>query len=235
MEHFLDYMKPTRAQKIKERTEAEIKAGGIPNYVNYVMPYRMEESDNGFILLAEVYNPSSTSNSFANPYGPYNPYYYNPYNPYYYPGFGRFYSPYPYNSQRTVAEIKTIASLVVAVDATGKVIWDWSTVINETERVTMDQVSDFHFHQGVITIIYKQESELKVKRVVLSSKEETLHSEKIKPKEPLDEIRSDKENSGGIRFWYGDSFYVWGYQSIRNISREDRTRDVFYINKIRVK
>ena len=55
---------------------------------------------------------------------------------------------------------------------------------------------------------------------------------KVKTSDPLDEIKSEKEFEGGVRHWFANSFYVWGYQSVRNSTKEDKVRDVFYINKV---
>ena len=50
--------------------------------------------------------------------------------------------------------------------------------------------------------------------------------------DPADDIRSEKDYEGGVRQWYNNTFYVWGYQTIRNVTKDDRVRDVFYINKV---
>ena len=200
------------------------------------MPYRVMEYDKGFLLFAEVYSPSSSFNNYASPYGPY---YYNPYySPYgwYYPGFGRLYSrpySYGYNSRQT-DEIKTYESVLVSFDEKGKVQWDHSLNLDEVKRSSMDQVSDFTLINNEVVFIYKKESELKVKSIVVGDNEGLEVIEKIKTSYPEDEIRSEKEGEGGTMFWYGNVFYVWGYQTIRNNTKEDRIRDVFYINKVEV-
>ena len=96
----------------------------------------------------------------------------------------------------------------------------------------VEQIADFNLSGDDLHFLYKKESELKVKIITLSDEKVTEATEKIKPLEDLDEIRSEKDYEGGVRYWYGDSFYVWGYQTIRNLNKEDRTRDVFYINKV---
>src|SRR5690606_12874439 len=40
LDHFLDFQKEKRASRIKENTRNVIANGGIPNYINFVMPYR---------------------------------------------------------------------------------------------------------------------------------------------------------------------------------------------------
>lgn len=234
MEHYLDYLKPNRAKRIQDKSKQEIKAGEIPNYINYVMPYRLAEYPKGFIMMAEVYIPSSSYNSYSNSYG--SNYYNRYYSPYgYYPGYGRYYSPpYSYNNQRSVEEIKTSESIVAAFNSSGKLLWDQSLTIDDVKQSNLEQVSDFHYFDSKVVILYKLESELKSKRIVLDSNEAEAFSDKIQTNDPGEEIRSERENEGGVRYWFDDSFYVWGYHTIRNINSKEKTRDVFYINKIKV-
>jgi hypothetical protein len=57
--------------------------------------------------------------------------------------------------------------------------------------------------------------------------------EKIMTKYPEDEIRSDRNFEDGIKHWTGNTFYVWGYQTVRNVTHsDDRNREVFFINKV---
>jgi hypothetical protein len=82
-------------------------------------------------------------------------------------------------------------------------------------------------------MIYKKESDLKIKKFETDNDMSSEIIEKIKLKNEGDEVRHEKENEGGIRYWTGNSFYVWGYQTIRNMGfKDDRVRDVFYINKV---
>jgi hypothetical protein len=69
---------------------------------------------------------------------------------------------------------------------------------------------------------------------LLGSKESEEITEKVKATYPEDEIRSDKEGEGGVSHWYGSTFYVWGYQTLRNNTKDDKVRDVFYINRIEI-
>ena len=234
----MDYLNPKRAEKIKESTRDAITDERKPTFSSYVMPFRIEETPEGFVLLAEVYNPSSTSNPYYNtPYGrPYysNPYYYyNPFWPGYYPGM-RMYRPYAYGDPiRNNDNIKLHETVAVAFNSAGEVVWDQSIVLDEMKRPALEQVSDFYTDDHNLHFIYKKESELKIKSVSLEEGTATESTEKIQLKEPGDEIRTEKELEDGVRHWTGNAFYVWGYHSIRNAQKKDnRIRDVFYINKI---
>jgi hypothetical protein len=166
-----------------------------------------------------------------------NPYMYNPFWGYY-PGMRLSRVPYSYNntSSRTPDEVRSYASILVAFDANGKVKWDQSLSLDELKKASLEQVSDYHFGNENVVLLYKDESELKIKTVDIDSGEAKESKENIKLSDDRDEIRNERELEGGVQFWYGTAFYVWGFQTIRNLeNKEDRTRDVFYINKVVVK
>ena len=238
MNHFTDYLNPKRAEKIKESTRDAIMGGRKPSFTSYVMPFRIEETSQGFLMLAEVYNPTSTVNPYYNsPYGrPYysNPYYYyNPFWPGYYPGM-RMYRPYAYgDNMRNNDNIKLYETVAIAFDARGNLIWDQSITLDDIKRPALEQVSDFYSDDDNLHFIYKKESELKIKTISLGEGTATEVTEKIMTKGPSEEIRSEKELEDGVRHWVGNTFYLWGYHTVRNPqSKENRVRDVFYINKI---
>lgn len=238
LNHAVDYLPEKRAARIKENTRELMKEGRRPSFTSYVTPFRIQEEEDGFYLLAEVFTPASTAPQTTNPFY-YNNYYmpYGFYNPYwsgfYYPGFSRMYRPYMYNpNQRTVDEIKTLATIVVAFDENGKVKWDQCLKLDEVRLPAMTQVGDFAKIGNEIVILYKQESDIKIKRTPLDNDSPTEATQKVKTVDDLDVIRSEKESESGVRHWFGNSFYVWGYQTIRNTNNTVRVRDVFYINRI---
>ena len=237
LNNYFAYTSPKRAARIKEATKQDLEANRTPNFAGNVMPYRIVETAKGFVMLAEVYQPGSSSNTYSNPYY-YNPYY-SPYGMspygmgYYYPGMSRMYRPYNYGSNvRNNDEIKTEEAVVIMFNSAGKIMWDYSLVLEETKMPSVEQVSDFNIDDEKINLVYKKEFELKVKTVVLEQGTSHEIMEKITSSDPLDVIKSDKQGEGGVRHWYGNNFYVYGYQTLRNLTREDRTRDVFYINKV---
>jgi len=240
LSHFTDYLNPKRAERIKENSRNDATAGRVPNYTDYVMPFKISEYADGFLLLAEVYDPVSSVNPYYS-----NPYYYNPYySPYglnsfggfYYPGLSRMYRPYMYNNNtRNTNEIRTHETVLLSFNPDGKVNWDYSIKLEEMKLPGIEQVSDFCMVGERLYLLYKKESDLKFK--MINSKQEQIEENtvKVKTSDPLDEIRSEKEYEGGVRQWIDNTFYVWGYQTIRNTTKEDRVRDVFYINKVSVK
>lgn len=239
LNHYLDYLNPKRAERIRQNSRDDATSGRIPNYLNYVMPFKVTEYEHGFLLLAEVYSPVSNLNPYYT-----NPYYYNPYySPYgfypygfYYPGLSRMYRPYMYNStSRNTNEVRTSETVLLSFSSDGKVNWDYSIKLDEKKMPGIEQVSDYCIVNDRLYFLYKKESELKLKVIGLGDAQTTENTVKLITSDPQDEIRSDKEFEGGVRQWMSDSFFVWGYQTIRNTTKADRVRDVFYINKVVVK
>lgn len=239
LNHYLDYLNPKRAERLKQNSQDDEKAGRIPNYTNYVMPFRLAEYSEGFLLLAEVYTPVSSVNPYYS-----SPYYYNPYyspygfNPYgfYYPGLSRMYRPYAYsNNSKNTNEIRTSETVLISFNGNGQVNWDYSLKLDEIKMPSVEQVADFCLVDDRVYFMYKKESELKTKMISAKDEQALENTVKVQTSDPLDEIRSEKEYEGGVRQWFGNTFYVWGYQTLRNTTKEDRVRDVFYINKVVLK
>jgi len=243
LRHYLDYTKPKRAERIRKNSEEDLKAGRNPDFANYIMPYRIQEHQDGFLMLAEVYSPLSGSNQYNGYNGPYNNMgyaspYYNPfYSGYYFPN--RMYRPFPYstgNNVKSADEVKTIQNVLLAFNGEGNLIWDYGMKINDLSRPALEQVTDFYYADKKLYLVCKiEDAELQVKTISTDREEMEEIKTKIMLRSPQDEFRSERELEGGVRQWYDNSFYVWGYQTIRNDSEENRVRDVFYINKVVVK
>lgn len=238
LNNFLGFLSPKRAERVKANSKEDASNGRIPNYSTYVMPFKVTEYKDGFLILAEVYNPNSNISPYYS-----NPYYYNPYySPYginsysrgfYYPGMSRMYRPYGYgNTSRNIEDIKTLETAVVSIDGKGKINWDHSFKLEEIKIQGVEQVADFVLVGDSLTILYKKESELNFKTIVINDEVSAEGKQKIKASEAADVIRSEREYEGGVRHWTGNSFFIWGYQTIRNATKEDRVRDVFYVSKV---
>lgn len=247
LNHFLDYMKPRRAARIKAKADWRRRAGKAPDFKAHLNPIRIEENKTGFTLLAEVFDPPASyyNSRYNSPYGynsyPYNtsPYYGSPYgygatpyrynNPYGYSPFG--YNPYaPYGSTSTLADTRIIHSTLISFDRDGKMESDLALKFPEIKLSTKEQVSDFVRIDNRTILACKIEKEILVR---IDEPDGTFKVEKVTPalKNNSETIRSEQQESSSIRFWYGHTFYVYGYQTLRD-DEAKKTRDVFYLNKI---
>lgn len=242
LEHYLDDQNPKRAKKIKEKTKESLLQNRYPDFSSYVMPYKIDEQPEGFLLLAEVYVPTASLNRYPDSY-PYgygtNPFYY-PFSGYYPGTYNRMYNPYNNSSSyynqtntRNPENIKATQSVLIAFDGEGKTQWDYSLIMEDLRTHSLEQIADFCVHGGKIHFLFKKESELKVKTITLENEEYKDYTEKIRLLNEGDEIRSENKSISGVRQWYKNNFYVWGEHSVRNKSnRTVETRQVFYVNKV---
>lgn len=229
----LNYLPDKRASRIKLKSKERNEVGKAPDYKAYVLPIRIEENEEGFYLLSEMYNPSSSSGrSPRSRY--YNPYYGYGYSPYSYDPFTSRYanSPYSFNNSSQNTRAKMIESVLTLFNNQGKLIWDNSLQYDNVKRYATEQISDFTIKDELVFLSYKYESKVLVNTSSINIESE-LDTLRIPLKNPTDIIRNEVEEDSGIRYWYSDFSFVWGYQSIKDTGKkiEDPVRYVFYINK----
>ncbi len=239
MDHFLDYLPTRRAEKIKVKTQKLKSIGQLPNYSSLVMPFRIEERPDGFYLLAEVYQ--SSSNSYNNAYGSsyYSPYMngYSPYGISPYSNTNRYYStPYLNNNPASYSDVKMMESVVVKIAMDGQAQKSASIKLDDVRQSDLEQVGDFVINNDSIFLLYKKDGEIFYQEEIGDEDEKVeISQSKIKLQGPKDELKDENSHEGTTRYWYGHHFYVWGYQTIKDSSREaDKTRRVFYVNRISV-
>jgi hypothetical protein len=238
LEHFVDYLGTKRATKVKQNAQEQRQRGKTPLFKSSVSLIRIHEVQKGFLLLAEVYDPSSgmnTSpqwNSYPSGYGYTSGYYPSTYFPY----GGRYYST-PYSGANSPNSlVKMLESVTILFNQSGKIDWDEGFKLSEIKYVGLAQTSDFVEQSNGLLMAYKKKSDILSKKAFLDeATEAVLDTTKIKTLSEDDVIRSESEEDGGVRQWYNNFFYSWGYQTLRNQTKkaEDPTRHVFYINKIK--
>lgn len=243
LDHYLDYLKEKKRKRIVDKTKAAVKAGRMPDYINYIRPLKMIEHPGGFLLLSEVFVPSSASSQFRDNYPyPGQPYpypfpYYSPYFGYYPPFYNRMYDPFYYgnNTQGSTDDVKITRSVVVSFNSKGEPNWDQSVELDNIRLNTVEQVTDFCLVDKTIYVMYKKESDLHLKSFILGDNQSGDFTQRIQLTSDLDQLRSEQEQRGALRHWHDRHFYVWGIQSVRSrVNTDDGTKRVFYVNKIRV-
>ncbi|GAB1444788.1 MAG: hypothetical protein KF860_12480 [Cyclobacteriaceae bacterium] len=231
----LNYLPSKRVSRIKSKSKEREKVGKAPDYKAYVLPIRVEENEEGFYLLSEMYDPASSSGrSPRSSY--YNPYYGYGYSPYTYGPFTNRYSdsPYSFNNSNQGTPAKMIESVLALFDNQGKLIWDNSLKYDKVKRYVTEQVSDFTIKSNLVFLSYKKESKIFVSTGSITTEPE-LDTINIPLKRPMDIVRNETEEDSGIRYWYDDYSFAWGYHSVKDNEKgtEDPVRYVFYINKFK--
>jgi hypothetical protein len=235
LNHFLDYMSAKRADKIRNTSQRFREKSRDPEFRTNVSNVRLEEKKAGFFLLAEAYATITAANTGPYPYGGYGPYY-SPYGGMYgySPYSSRFYnSPYSYYNQPVHNDFSMLSTSVLAFNPDGKLDWDHSLKADDGRKPALEQVADFWSDKNKIVIATKSENDLIVK-ARFKNNEILADTVKILQNKPTDVVRDETDGEGGVRHWYRDKFYVWGYQTIKDpeMRFEDRTRSVFYLIKV---
>jgi hypothetical protein len=236
LNHFLDYLNTKRADKIKASSRRFREKSRDPEFKVNVSNVRLEERGTGFYLLAEAYNTVTANNSGPYPYnGGYNGYY-NPYGGLYgySPFASRYYnSPYNFYNQPVHQDISMLSTSVLAFNPDGKLDWDHSLKVDDERKPALEQAADFWCDRNKIVIAAKTESDIVVK-ARFKNNETSGDTIQVLMRKPTDVVRDETEDEGGVRHWYRNKFYVWGYQTVKDpeMKFEDRTRSVFYIIKV---
>ncbi len=234
IKHAFDFMKPKRAEKIKSKEVGNQKKERNPDFKNPLHVVKIEETKEGFVLLAEMYSAYAGSTSNWNYYNPNSSSYsYSPYfglNPY-----SNRYSNAPtpsYNNRQYGEQI--FHTLVVAFDHQGNLIKDYGLPLENIKIMSLEQVSDFVNIPSGLAQVYKKESDL-ILNITEANDLVTQDTVKIQLKNLNDKIKYESSEDGGIRSWYKNILYTWGYSSIKDTDNTaDPSRNVFYINKVQV-
>lgn len=232
--HFLDYLPEKKARKIVEKATREKREGGIPKYKANLLPIRMEEIGKCYYLFAETFHPPSNVTYY--PYGSpsWNYYYANPYgspsNPYRPAGYD---SP-NYQDQLRNNEVRMIQSVVLRYKSPTASPEGVSLVYDDVKRPMLDQTGDFLVRKDSLLLAYKYKTDI----VYIPENEDILsrpESRKIPIRllQTADMLKEDDEDAGGLRHWYGNHFYVWGYRRVKSTVNDDtESRYVFYVNRL---
>ena len=128
-----------------------------------------------------------------------------------------------------------LEGFVIGFDFKGRRLWDYSIPMDELKVQGRDQVSDFTVVNDVPQFLYKSDNELKFSNHGTDTiRVAAPQPIPIKLNDQFEESKSNDENEGNVRHWYGPFFYVWGIQTVKDLNHRDQTRRVFFINKIQV-
>jgi hypothetical protein len=238
--HFLQYLPPRRAEKVITKSTKSKTQGKLPDYNIHVSLYRIDEREDGFYVLGELYYRNSSSNYGSYPYASsyYTPFPSYGYYPYGTPYSNRYYNTpggYPYNNTTRQSDAHIVETTVLKFNTRGKIEKDASLKLDNMKVPHLEQIADFTVSRDSIVILYKKESEI-IYEKEHGDADEVGEIKQVKVKLQGNEaLKKEDKDEGTLRFWYGKSFYVWGYQTVRDEARVgDKTQYVFYINKISV-
>ena len=217
LENFFNYMKERRKERIlKKIARKKVKGRKLKfSYRLFVQDIIKQNNEN--ILIGEAYYPTysnRTSNNFISPYS---------------------YDPFSYsNSAQVFDGYKYTHAVIIAFDDNGKLLWDNSFEINDLKSFQLEEHVQLAFLKNEIVMLYLYDQQLKIKVIKNNEIVEGKYTEDLKLMFENDEMKVNDEELEGLEHWYGNNFYAYGVNKVKNLKDENikLNRKVFFINKI---
>jgi hypothetical protein len=230
MENFFEFKGKRFANRMKKRAARKRANGKEPKFNYFLYVHGFVEVGDQNILVAEAYIPK---------YGYTMPYriYYGPpgTSPYMAPysyGYGSNYGMYP--GYGNLLGYKFTHAIVVAFDPQGNIIWDNSFVTNDITSENLKHSVAVNVQDDQIVLMYLDRDLIKSKVVKGNEVVEGKTYNPVRLSFSGDKIRHRNSDIKGLESWYSNFLYAYGIQLVKNKSfpRKERSRRVFFINKI---
>ncbi|GAA5038356.1 hypothetical protein GCM10011506_34600 [Marivirga lumbricoides] len=220
LENFFNYMKEKRKMRVKKRiARKKIKGKKLKfSYRLYVQDIIKQRNQN--ILIGEAYYPTYSSGSYG--FSPYN----NFSDPFMSRGNTQVFDGYKYTH-----------AVLMAFDNNGNLLWDNSFEINDLKSFQLEKHVHVAFSEEQMVMLYLYDQQIKVKVIKGQEIIEGKFTEDLRLMYESDEMKANSEDLEGLEKWYGNNFYAYGVNRVKNLRDSDiqLNRKVFFINKIVVK
>ncbi|SMG17475.1 hypothetical protein SAMN05661096_00958 [Marivirga sericea] len=217
LENFFNYMREGRKNRVMKRIARKKVKGKRLKFSYRLFVQDIVKQGDQNILIGEAYFPTYTNRTS---------------------GYG--YSSYTYDavfnnmSTQRFDGYKYTHAVIIAFDDDGKLLWDNSFEINDLKSFQLEEHVHLAFLENEIVMLYLFNQELKIK--VIKGREiiEGKFTESLKLMHESDEMKSNNEELEGLKQWYGNNFYAFGVNRVKNLKDENikLNRKVFFINKI---
>lgn len=179
--------------------------------LNYLLiPHALTKLDSTYVFIAEAYYPEYRTVSEMS-----------------YDVYGRM---VPYT--RTIFEgFRYTDAICAAFDKNGNIVKDY--VFDVWNILSTSLVNRVHLLPDSIApvVAYHEDGKLVYKTLQSSQSQESAEEVKIETAYPNDKVISTY--GANMKYWFGNNYLVFGYQTIRNNSIPNRSkREVFFMNRI---
>ncbi len=231
LDHFLDYLPEKKSRKILNKVSKAKSLGRMPNYEANLLPLKLDEQGGFFYLFAEMFHPVSNAsyNPYSNPYSTYG----SPYQSGYPYRTNPFDTPYYPESTGRNVDVRMIQSVLLRFRSPGAVPEGLTMKFENVKRPLLYQTGDYVVAKDSVMLAYRDKNDFIYQHesgdpMIRPSASKTT----IALLASTDQLKDEDQDSGGIRFWYGNHFYVWGYRLVKAIVKDEKSRYVFYVNRL---
>jgi hypothetical protein len=216
LENFFSYMKAKRRNRIANKIERK-KVKGKKIKFNYrLLVHEIIENNGQYIMLGEAFYPKyNTTPSYAGS------------SAYTTAGnYGSYFAGYRYTH-----------AIVIGFNNKGKILWDNSFQIEDVLSLSLDQYVHADVREEDIVLFYMYDNEIRTKIIKGNEVVEGKSFDNIKLSFQDDVLKNSYSDIGGLELWYGNTFYAYGTQNIKNLRDQGvkLNRRVFFINKVEYK
>jgi hypothetical protein len=217
LENFFNYMKESRKERVLKRIARKKIKGRKLRFSYRLFVQDIIKQNNENILIGEAYYPTYSNQSYGYGFSHYS------YNPSLNGGTSQVFDGYKYTH-----------AVIMAFDDKGKLLWDNSFEINDLKSFQLEGHVKLAFLKNEIVMLYLYDQQLKIKVIKNNEIVEGKYSEDLKLMYESDEMKSNDEELEGLEHWYGNNFYAFGVNKVKNLRDENikLNRKVFFINKI---
>ena len=218
LENFFNYMKERRKERVLKRIARKKIKGRKLRFSYRLFVQDIIKQNNENILIGEAYYPTYSNRSYSY-------------------GFSTAYSYDPFMTGRSAQVFdgyKYTHAVIIAFDDNGKLLWDNSFEINDLKSFQLEEHIQLAFLENEIVMLYLYDQQLKIKVIKNNEIVEGKYTEDLKLMYDSDEMKSNDEELEGLEHWYGNNFYAYGVNKVKNLRDENikLNRKVFFINKI---
>lgn len=207
LNNFFKFMSPKREEKMKQRIKNRKQQGKELKLRYRLNLHDIEQTPDGWILIAEVFypeykSPSSTAFSTLRAYRVGNEVYNN---------------------------FRFTHTVICSFDKSGKLIWDNSVSLDELESSELSEKVQISMVDNTFLLAYPDENMIKTAVMKQGENVKVLERFDLKPSNDAESISDTKTSN--LSAWYGHSFIAYGDQTVRK-SGAVGSKEVFYINKL---
>ena len=219
LQNFFHYMKARRERRIMSRIERKkIKDKRIR--FNYrLLVHQLIRHQDQYILLGEAFYPkyrtitSGNNNLFTG---------------------GWVINRGIFSQQVVFDGYRYTHAVLLGFDERGNLLWDNSFEINDVTSFELEQFVHAYTSKDQIGLLYVYDNAIRSKIVSKNQVLEGKEQHEIALTNSSDELVEKSTKIGGLERWYGNVFFTYGTQQIRNFTASGVpiTRNVFFLNKV---
>jgi len=209
LENFFTYMRDGKEARVKRRIERRKIKGKRLKFSYRMLVHNLLEADDTYVMLGEAFYPKYT------------------------PIYRATYA-YQSVAANILEGYQYTHAVVIGFDKTGNLVWDNSFEIQDVLTMQLRQYVYADAGEDEIALLYSIDEEIRTKYI---RQEEMVDQKDTKPialRYSSDILIDSERTESGFERWFGESYYAYGVQNIKNgIDTEvARNRRVFYLNKI---